>query len=95
MAALLNAVKLTGRELEDLRVLVIGLGAAGIAVTKILLAAGVTQIVGADSRGALHVQREDYLDGSMNADQALVRRVDEPGLPRRRARRRDRRRRTC
>ena len=66
MAALLNAVKLTGRRLEDLKVLIIGLGAAGIAVTKILLAAGVTQIVGADSRGTLHVQRADYLDGSMH-----------------------------
>jgi malate dehydrogenase (oxaloacetate-decarboxylating) len=66
MAALLNAVKLTHRTLKDLSVLVIGLGAAGIAVTKILLAAGVTQIIGADSQGALHVRREDYLDGSMN-----------------------------
>jgi malate dehydrogenase (oxaloacetate-decarboxylating) len=66
MAALLNAVKLTGRRLEDLNVLVIGLGAAGIAVTKILLEAGVREIIGADSRGALHVAREDYLDGSMN-----------------------------
>jgi malate dehydrogenase (oxaloacetate-decarboxylating) len=66
MAALLNAVKLTGRELEDLSVLIIGLGAAGIAVTKILLAAGVRDIVGADSRGTLHVQREDYVEGSMN-----------------------------
>jgi malate dehydrogenase (oxaloacetate-decarboxylating) len=67
MAALLNAVKLTGRRLEDLNVLVIGLGAAGIAVTKILLAAGVRMIIGADSRGVLHTEREDYLDGSMNA----------------------------
>jgi malate dehydrogenase (oxaloacetate-decarboxylating) len=66
MAALLNAVKLTGRRLEDLKVMIIGLGAAGIAVTKILLTAGVRQIIGADSRGALHVMREDYLDGSMN-----------------------------
>jgi malate dehydrogenase (oxaloacetate-decarboxylating) len=66
MAALLNAVKLTDRRLEDLRVLIIGLGAAGIAVTKILQAAGVRDIIGADSRGALHVNREDYLDGSMN-----------------------------
>jgi malate dehydrogenase (oxaloacetate-decarboxylating) len=66
MAALLNAVKLTGRDLADLRVLIIGLGAAGIAVTKILLAAGVRDIVGADSRGVLHVRREDYLDGTMN-----------------------------
>ena len=66
MAALLNAVKLTGKRLEDLNVLIIGLGAAGIAVTKILLAGGVRNIIGADSRGALHVEREDYLDGSMN-----------------------------
>ncbi len=66
MAALLNSVKLTGRRLQDLNVMIIGLGAAGIAVTKILLAAGVRQIIGADSRGALHVRREDYLDGSMN-----------------------------
>ena len=43
LAALLNAVKLTGRRLEDLHVLIIGLGAAGIAVTKILLAAGVRE----------------------------------------------------
>ena len=67
MAALLNAVKLTGKRIEDLRVLIIGLGAAGIAVTKILLAGGVRNIVGADSKGALHARREDYLDGSMNA----------------------------
>ncbi|HEY3829564.1 MAG TPA: NAD-dependent malic enzyme [Solirubrobacteraceae bacterium] len=67
MAALINAAKLTDRRLQDLRVLVIGLGAAGIAVTKILLEAGVQHIVGADSRGALHIQREDYLDGSMNS----------------------------
>jgi len=67
MAALLNAVKLTARRLEDLSVMIIGLGAAGIAVTKILLAAGVRDIIGADSRGTLHVGREDYLDGSMNA----------------------------
>jgi malate dehydrogenase (oxaloacetate-decarboxylating) len=67
MAALLNAVKLTGRRLEDLNVLVIGLGAAGIAVTKILLSGGVRNIIGADSKGALSVERADYLDGSMNA----------------------------
>jgi malate dehydrogenase (oxaloacetate-decarboxylating) len=67
MAALFNAVKLTGRRLEDLKVLVIGLGAAGVAVTKIMLGAGVTQIVGADSKGALHTGRADYLDGTMNS----------------------------
>ena len=93
MAALLNAVKLTGRRLEDLNVLIIGLGAAGIAVTKILLAAGVRKIIGADSRGALHVQREDYLDGSMNEVKRWFAEVDQPRVPLGRARRRDRRRR--
>jgi malate dehydrogenase (oxaloacetate-decarboxylating) len=67
LAALLNAVKLTGREIEDLDVLVVGLGAAGIAVTKILLAAGVSRVIGCDSRGALHTARADYLDGTMPA----------------------------
>jgi malate dehydrogenase (oxaloacetate-decarboxylating) len=67
LAALLNAVKLTDRRLPDLRVLIIGAGAAGVAVTKILLAAGVGEIVVADSRGVLHADREDYLDGSMVA----------------------------
>ncbi len=67
MAALLNAVKLTGRNLADLKVLVIGLGAAGVAVTKILLTAGVRDIIGCDSRGALSAEREDYLDGTMNS----------------------------
>jgi len=66
LAALLNALKLTGKRLADLRVLVVGLGAAGVAVTKILLEAGVRDIVGCDSRGAVHTRREDYLDGSMN-----------------------------
>jgi malate dehydrogenase (oxaloacetate-decarboxylating) len=60
LAALLNAVKLTGRTLSDLHVLVVGLGAAGIAVTKILLEAGVTHVIGCDSKGALHTGREDY-----------------------------------
>src|SRR3954467_9262355 len=54
LAALINAAKLTGKELKDLKVLIVGLGAAGIAVTKILLQAGVTHVIGCDSKGALH-----------------------------------------
>jgi malate dehydrogenase (oxaloacetate-decarboxylating) len=65
LAALMNACRLTGREIGDLRVLMVGLGAAGIAVTKILLEAGVTEIIGCDSQGVLSTERADYLDGSM------------------------------
>jgi malate dehydrogenase (oxaloacetate-decarboxylating) len=67
LAALINACELTGRELADLHVLVTGLGAAGVAVTKILMQAGVTHIVGADSKGLVSTERPDYADGSMNA----------------------------
>jgi malate dehydrogenase (oxaloacetate-decarboxylating) len=67
LAALLNAAKLTGKELTDLDVLIVGLGAAGIAVAKILLQAGVGNIVGCDSKGAVHTERADYRENSMPA----------------------------
>jgi malate dehydrogenase (oxaloacetate-decarboxylating) len=59
LAALRNAARLTGRELADLRVVVAGAGAAGVACTKILLAAGIGDIAVADSRGILHAGRTD------------------------------------
>jgi malate dehydrogenase (oxaloacetate-decarboxylating) len=67
LAALINACKITDRRLEDVKVLVTGLGAAGIAVTKILLSAGITDVIGADSKGVVSTRREDYIDGSMNS----------------------------
>ena len=92
MAALMNAVKLTGKRMGDLSVLIIGLGAAGIAVTKILLEAGVGQIVGADSRGALHVTARGLPRRDDERAEALVRAGDQPRAPRRGAGGRDRRR---
>ncbi|HEY8827490.1 MAG TPA: NADP-dependent malic enzyme [Jatrophihabitantaceae bacterium] len=59
LAALRNAAKVTGRELADLRVVVSGAGAAGVACTKILLAAGIGDIAVVDSRGILHPSRSD------------------------------------
>jgi malate dehydrogenase (oxaloacetate-decarboxylating) len=59
LAALRNAAKVVGRELGDLRVVVAGAGAAGVACTKILLEAGIGDIAVADSRGILHAGRDD------------------------------------
>ncbi|MGY1829975.1 NADP-dependent malic enzyme [Geodermatophilus sp. SYSU D01180] len=59
LAALRNAARVTGRALGDLRVVVAGAGAAGVACTKILLGAGIGDIAVADSRGVLHPGRED------------------------------------
>jgi malate dehydrogenase (oxaloacetate-decarboxylating) len=73
LAALLNSLRLTGRRLEDLRIVIVGLGAAGVAVTRILLEAGARHIIGVDSRGAVSVERSDYVDGSMpSAKRALA-----------------------
>jgi malate dehydrogenase (oxaloacetate-decarboxylating) len=79
LAALLNALRLTGRGLDSLRIVIVGLGAAGVAVTKILLEAGARHIIACDSRGAVTVDREDYLDGTMTA----VKRALAPALERR------------
>ena len=65
LSALLNALKLTGRRIDEIRIVICGLGAAGMAVGRILLEAGAQHITGLDSRGALHTDRYDYLDGSL------------------------------
>ena len=57
LAALRNAARVTGRNLDQLRVVVSGAGAAGVACTRILLAAGIGDIAVADSRGILHPGR--------------------------------------
>src|SRR6266550_7254956 len=58
MAALFNALKVTGKRLEDLHVAMVGLGAAGIAVTRMLLRSGVGEIVGCDTHGLIHTERD-------------------------------------
>src|SRR5215470_6114377 len=59
LAALRNAARVLDRKLGDLRVVVVGAGAAGVAVTKMLIAGGVTggDVVVCDSRGALYAGR--------------------------------------
>ena len=60
LAALLNALRVVGKDIKDARVAVTGVGAAGIAVTKMLLAAGVKDVVGCDRLGI--VERSDVSD---------------------------------
>ncbi|MER5762134.1 NADP-dependent malic enzyme [Streptomyces sp. NPDC002082] len=59
LAALRNAARFTGRELSELRAVVAGAGASGIAVSRILIEAGIGDIAVADSKGMLHTDRED------------------------------------
>lgn len=56
-AGLRNAAELLGRKLGDLKVVITGAGAAGVATAKMLIAAGVRHIVMVDSRGIIHAER--------------------------------------
>ncbi len=59
LAALRNAARVTGRSLGDLRAVISGAGAAGVAVTTILREAGIGDITVADRQGVLHGGRDD------------------------------------
>ncbi len=59
LAALLNALRVVGKGIEDVRVVITGVGAAGMATTWMLLAAGVPEIVGCDRHGVLYPGRSD------------------------------------
>ncbi len=58
LAALLNALKVTGRKMEDISVVTSGAGAAGIAVIRLLKATGLKRFILCDSKGAIYKGRE-------------------------------------
>ncbi|HKG60129.1 MAG TPA: malic enzyme-like NAD(P)-binding protein [Pyrinomonadaceae bacterium] len=62
LAALINALKLVGKQISDVKVIVNGVGAAGVACTKIIMAAGVKNIVGCDQTGALYRGRRENMN---------------------------------
>jgi malate dehydrogenase (oxaloacetate-decarboxylating) len=59
LAAMMGATKVLGRDMASLRVVISGVGAAGMACANILLTAGVSDMTVLDSRGILHRHRED------------------------------------
>lgn len=62
LAALINALKITGKKMEDIKLVVNGIGAAGVACSKIVMAAGVKNIVGCDTTGALFHGRKENMN---------------------------------
>jgi malate dehydrogenase (oxaloacetate-decarboxylating) len=64
LAATLNALKIVKKKLKDIRIIILGAGAAGVAVTKILLAAGARDIVCTDRKGIICRKRLPDLDPS-------------------------------
>ena len=62
LAALINALKLTGGTMAEQKVVVSGVGASGVACSKILMNAGVTNIIGCDTRGAIYKGRTENMN---------------------------------
>ncbi|MEO3810879.1 NADP-dependent malic enzyme [Sphaerisporangium sp. B11E5] len=75
LAALQNAARLTGRTLGDLRAVVAGAGASGVAVTNILVNAGIGDIAVSDSKGMIYQGRE----GLNPVKQVLAARTNRAG----------------
>ena len=73
LAALINALKVVGKDFGDVRVAVSGAGAAGIAVTKFLLSFGAKDVILCDSRGVIHGDRSD-----LNPSKQEIARVTNP-----------------
>jgi len=54
LAALVNALKVVGKRIEDVKIVTTGVGAAGIATADVLLAAGARRLIGCDREGAVY-----------------------------------------
>ena len=78
LAALLNALRVVDKRLDEVKIVTTGCGAAGTAVTKILLGAGARHIVGCDEHGALYRGRSD-LTHAKQAYAACTNPYDERG----------------
>ncbi|MDN5790538.1 MAG: NADP-dependent malic enzyme [Micrococcales bacterium] len=73
LAALINAARVVDKEVADLRVVVSGAGAAGVAVSRILASAGVREVIVADSRGII-----DRTRGALPRHKAELARLTNP-----------------
>ncbi len=62
LAALINALKIVKKEMHEIKVVVNGVGAAGVACTRIIMAAGVRNIIGCDQKGAIYRGRREHMN---------------------------------
>ena len=62
LAGLTNALKVVGKQLEDVRIVINGAGAAAISITKLLLSAGAGDVTLCDRRGAIYTGRADGMN---------------------------------
>jgi malate dehydrogenase (oxaloacetate-decarboxylating) len=70
LAAMLNALKLSKKNIQDIEVVVNGSGAAGIAITRLLMAMGLQKVILCDTKGAIYEGRDN-----LNAEKAEMAKI--------------------
>ncbi|WP_265444901.1 NAD(P)-dependent malic enzyme [Acetivibrio straminisolvens] len=70
VAAMINALKLVDKKIEDIEVVVNGSGAAGIAVTRLLMSMGLKKVILCDTKGAIYEGRDN-----LNGEKALMAKI--------------------
>jgi len=70
VAAMINALKLVNKKIEDIEVVVNGSGAAGIAVTRLLMSMGLKKVILCDTKGAIYDGRDN-----LNSEKALIAKI--------------------
>ena len=73
LAAMINALKLTNKKMEDLSVVVNGSGAAGIAITRLLMSRGLKDVVLCDRKGAIYDGQE-----GLNGEKQMMPKITNP-----------------
>ncbi|NLM74083.1 MAG: NAD-dependent malic enzyme [Clostridiaceae bacterium] len=73
LAAMINALKLTNKKMEDLSVVVNGSGAAGIAITRLLMSMGLKDVVLCDRKGAIYDGQE-----GLNGEKQMMAKITNP-----------------
>ncbi|MDX3232799.1 NAD-dependent malic enzyme [Streptomyces sp. ME19-01-6] len=81
LAALTNALRVVNKKIGDVRVVMSGAGAAGTAILKLLIAAGVRHAVVADIHGVVHAGRADLAGANGNSDMTALRWIAENTNP--------------
>ncbi len=73
LAAMLNALKIVKKDINDISVVINGSGAAGIAVTRLLMSMGLKKVILCDTRGAIYEGREN-----LNSEKAQMAKITNP-----------------
>jgi malate dehydrogenase (oxaloacetate-decarboxylating) len=73
LAAMINALKIVGKDIKDIKVIVNGLGAAGTAITRLLMSMGLKNVIACDIQGAIY----DGMEG-LDSEKAAMAKITNP-----------------